>query len=76
VRADWHSGHVLVESVRANVSSSRAQVPLPGRQRGADLRPPGTRAHDGHLQLPGAARHVRGKGARCVRSRQLRKHYS
>jgi hypothetical protein len=37
-------------------------------QRGADLYPPDTTAHDGpRRQLPGAARYVRGKGARCVR---------
>ena len=66
MHADGHSGHVLVESVRANVSSSRAQVPLPERQRGADLCPPDTRAHDG--LLPGAARHVRGKGTLTVYS--------
>ena len=36
-------------------------------QRGADLCPPVTRAHGGLFHLLRAARHVRGKGARCVR---------
>ena len=36
-------------------------------QRGADLCPPDSRADDGpRRRLQGAARHVRGKGARCV----------
>ena len=56
------SAQVPLFALRPNI-----QVCGGAGQRGADLCPPGTRAHYGLFHLLRAARHVRGKGARCVR---------